>query len=132
MSPIPLTPFYRGCANVERAERELLQPRPRLGGFVFLAGGLSLRTLLPSPFPSKYRAIVIGFLICFTCNQTMLKKAISGPFFEIFVLPIIPCVSHTKIYKIFKLGDMPLAVFVAYAYDCSTSEIYLGVGTDME
>ena len=98
---------------------------------MFLAGGLFLRTLLPSPFPSKYPAIVIGFLVYFTCNQTMLKKAISGPFFEIFALPIIPCASRRKNYKTFKLGDMRLADFAAYAYVCSTSEIYL-VGTDME
>ena len=43
----------RCCANVERAERELLQPRSRPGGLVFLAGGLPLRPLLPSLFPSK-------------------------------------------------------------------------------
>ena len=30
----------RCCANVERAERELLQPIPRPSGFVFLADGL--------------------------------------------------------------------------------------------
>ena len=42
------------CANVERAERELLQPRPRPGGLVFLAGGLPLRPLPPSLFSSKY------------------------------------------------------------------------------
>ena len=28
------------CANVERAERDLVQPRPRPGGLVFRAGGL--------------------------------------------------------------------------------------------
>ena len=43
----------RYCANVERAERELLQPRPRPGGLVFLAGGLPLRPLPPSLFSSK-------------------------------------------------------------------------------
>ena len=43
----------RCCANVERAERELLQPRPRPGGLVFLAGGLPLRPLPPSLFPNK-------------------------------------------------------------------------------
>ena len=42
------------CANVERTEREILQPRPRPGGLVFLAGGLSLRPLPRSLFPSKY------------------------------------------------------------------------------
>ena len=44
----------RCCANVERAERELLQPRPRPGGLVFLTGGLPLRQLPPSLFPGKY------------------------------------------------------------------------------
>ena len=44
----------RCCANVERAERELLQPRPRPGGLVFLAGELPLRPLPPSLFSSKY------------------------------------------------------------------------------
>ena len=43
----------RCYANVERAERELLQPRPRPGGFVFLAGGLPLRPLPPSLLPNK-------------------------------------------------------------------------------
>ena len=43
----------RCCAKVELAERELLQPRPRPGGLVFLADGLSLRPLLPSLFSSK-------------------------------------------------------------------------------
>ena len=43
----------RCCRNVERAERELLQPRPRLGGFVFHAGGLLLCLLPPSRFPSN-------------------------------------------------------------------------------
>ena len=44
----------RCCANVERTERELLQPRPRPGGLVFLADGLPLRPLPPSLFTSKY------------------------------------------------------------------------------
>ena len=39
----------RCCTNVERAERELLQPRPRSGGLVFLAGGFPLR-----PFPRRF------------------------------------------------------------------------------
>ena len=47
MCPIPLTPL------VERAKRELLQPTPRRGGLVLLAGGLPLRPLPPSLFPSK-------------------------------------------------------------------------------
>ena len=40
----------RCCENVERTERELLQPRPRSGGLVFLAGGLPLRPLPPVAF----------------------------------------------------------------------------------
>ena len=43
----------RCCANVERTERELLQPRPRPGGLVLLAGGFPLRPLPPLLFPSK-------------------------------------------------------------------------------
>ena len=43
----------RCCANVERAERALVQPRPRPDSPVFHAGGLPLRPLPPSPFPSK-------------------------------------------------------------------------------
>ena len=43
----------RCCTNVERAGRELLQPRPRPGGLVFHASGLPLRPLPPSLFPSK-------------------------------------------------------------------------------
>ena len=34
--------FYSCCANVERAERELIQPRPRPGGLVVRGGGLPL------------------------------------------------------------------------------------------
>ena len=41
-------------ANVERAERKLLQPRSRPGGLVLIAGGLPLPPLPPSLFPSKY------------------------------------------------------------------------------
>ena len=44
----------RCCANVESAERELLQPRLRSGSLVFLAGGLALRPLPQLLFPSKY------------------------------------------------------------------------------
>ena len=47
----------RCCTNVERTERELLQPRPRPGGLVFLAAGLLLRPLPPSLFPCKYPSL---------------------------------------------------------------------------
>ena len=40
----------RCCRNVERAARQLLQPRSRPGGLVFLTGGLPLRPLAPSLF----------------------------------------------------------------------------------
>ena len=40
----------RCCANVERAERELRQPRPRPGGLVSHAGGLPLRLCFPRRF----------------------------------------------------------------------------------
>ena len=43
----------RCCAKAERAERELLQSRPRPGSLVIFAGGLPLRSLPPSLFPSK-------------------------------------------------------------------------------
>ena len=43
----------RCCTNVERAERELLQPRPRPGDLVFCAGGLPLRPFPSSLFSSK-------------------------------------------------------------------------------
>ena len=43
----------RCCANVERAERELVQPKPRPGGLVFHAVGLPLRSLPPSFSPRK-------------------------------------------------------------------------------
>ena len=51
--PDTVNPVGRCCANVERAERQLLQPRPRPGGLVFLTGGLPLRPLPPPLFPSK-------------------------------------------------------------------------------
>ena len=53
----------RCCANVERVERELLQLRPRPGGLVFLAGGLPLRPLPPSLFPSKCPPPFIQFQV---------------------------------------------------------------------
>ena len=54
MCPMPLTSVVdRCCANVERAERELLQPRLRPGGLVLLADGLPLRPLRPALFSSK-------------------------------------------------------------------------------
>ena len=40
--------------TVERAERELLQPRPRPSGLVFLVGRLPLRPLPPSLFLRNY------------------------------------------------------------------------------
>ena len=62
------------CANGERTERELLQPRPRPGGLVFLAGGLPLRPLPPLLFPSKYPPL-------FTQLQVFSTQALA------FVLP---------------------------------------------
>ena len=53
MWPIPLTPLTAAVRTLNEAERELLQPRPRPGGLVVLAGGLPLRPLPPSLFPSK-------------------------------------------------------------------------------
>ena len=57
----------RCCANVERAKRELLQPRPRPGGLVFLAGGLPLRSLpkCPPPFTQfqVFSTQVIAFVL---------------------------------------------------------------------
>ena len=38
----------RCCSNIERTERELVQPKPCPGGLVFHAGGLHLR-----PFPRR-------------------------------------------------------------------------------
>ena len=43
----------RCCANLERAKRELLQPRSRPGGLVYYVGHLPLRPLLSSLFPTK-------------------------------------------------------------------------------
>ena len=39
---------YRFSENVERADRELVQPKPRSGGFVDHAGGLLHRPRFPS------------------------------------------------------------------------------------
>ena len=53
----------RCCANVERTERELLQPRPRPGGLVLLAGGLPL-----ARFPSRFlRANTLRFSLSSGC-----------------------------------------------------------------
>ena len=56
----------RCCANVERTERDLLQPRLRPGGLVFLADGLPLRPL--SLFPSKYPPLFTQFQVFSTQN----------------------------------------------------------------
>ena len=56
----------RCCANVERAEHELLQLRPRPGGLVFLAGGLPLRPLPPSLFTSNYPPLFTQFQVLST------------------------------------------------------------------
>ena len=55
----------RFCANVERAERELLQPRPRPGGLVFLADGLPLRPLPPSLFRANTLRLSLSSSRCF-------------------------------------------------------------------
>ena len=54
----------RCCANVERTERELLQPRPRPGGLVFLAGGLRKSARFPRRFS---RANTLRFLLSSGC-----------------------------------------------------------------
>ena len=61
-------------ANVERAKRELVQPRPCPGGLVFLADGLPLRPPSPSLFASKCLAL-------FTQLQVFSAQALT------FVLP---------------------------------------------
>ena len=48
-----VTAVDRCWGNVERAERELLQPRPRAGSLVFLPGGPPLRPLPPLHYPRK-------------------------------------------------------------------------------
>ena len=56
----------RCCANVKRAEGEVVQPRPRPGGVVLTVGGLPLRRLLPLFFPSKYPPPLTQFQVLFT------------------------------------------------------------------
>ena len=78
----------RCCANVERAERELLQPRPRPGGLVFLADGPPLRPLPSSLFPSKYpppftqlqvfSTQVLAFVLP-TCYRTVVGTTLIRP-----------------------------------------------------
>ena len=61
----------RCCTNVERAARQLLQPRPRPGGLVFLAGGLPLRPLshfLSARFLRRFfRANVLRLSLSSSC-----------------------------------------------------------------
>ena len=48
----------RYCANVERAERKLVQSRPRPGGLLFHAGGLPHHPLFPWLFLCEvYRSV---------------------------------------------------------------------------
>ena len=63
MWPISLTSFTASVRNFESTERELLQPGPRPGGLAFLAGGLPLRPLPPSLFPSKYPSLFTQFQV---------------------------------------------------------------------
>ena len=62
------------CANVERTERELLQPRPRPRGLVFLAGGLPLRPLPSSLFTSKYPPLFTQFQV-FSAQDPCLRSS---------------------------------------------------------
>ena len=66
------------CANVERTERELLQPRPRPRGLVFLAGGLPLRPLPSSLFTSKYPPLFTQFQVFSTQGSCLRSSDVLG------------------------------------------------------
>ena len=51
------------CANTERAEHELVQPRPHPGSLMFHPGGLSHHLLLASIFSSECRPPFAQFLV---------------------------------------------------------------------
>ena len=59
----PMNFVDRFCAYVERAKREVVQPRPRPGGFVFFADGLLVRPLRPSFFPKKWPSSFAQFQV---------------------------------------------------------------------
>ena len=63
------------CTNVERAERELFQPRPRPGGLVFITGGLPLRPLPPSLFPNKRPPPFTQFQVFSTQSGSCLRSS---------------------------------------------------------
>ena len=65
-----LTAVNRCCANVERAECELVQPRPRPGGLVFHAGSLPHR---PRP-PSFFRANTLRYSLSSRCLPMFLPS----------------------------------------------------------
>ena len=45
------------CVNVERAECELVQPRPRSGGLVFRAGSFPHQPIFPSQMLSTFSSV---------------------------------------------------------------------------
>ena len=91
------------CANVERAEREVLQTRPRPGGLVFLTGGLPLRPLPPSLFPSKcpspftqfqvLSTLVFAFVLP-TCWVRHSQHALTSPSSTLLLIRVCPLIIH--------------------------------------
>ena len=92
------------CANVERAEREVLQTRPRPDGLlVFLTGGLPLHPLPPSLFPSKcpppftqfqvLSTLVLAFVLP-TCWVRHSRHTSTSPLSTLLLTRVCPLIIH--------------------------------------
>ena len=106
----------RCCANVERAERELLQPRPRPGGLVFLADGLPFRPLPPSLFSSKCPSPFAQFLQVFPTQVYCLPSsdvlgAALPPRLDFSIVDTVVPFEHSSFSRfksnVFRGGDVP-------------------------
>ena len=89
----------RCCANVKRAEGEVVQPRPRPGGVVLTVGGLPLRRLLPHFFseqiPSTFDSVPGAFhpgssLRSSDVLGAVLQTSLNFSIVNTFVYPRVP------------------------------------------
>ena len=97
----------RSCANVERAERELVHPRTRPGGLVFHAGGLPHRPLPPSLFRSNALRISLSsrclprFLPWFFrrvgCGTPTTPRLLHRRHFSLFIMDV----PRTNLHRVF-------------------------------
>ena len=102
----------RCCVNVERAERDLVQPRPRPGGLVFLSGGLSLRpSLFPSKCPPPFTQLSF-FRRVGCCTPNMPRLLHHRHFF------LLACALRVSLISSFRVPRFPRRRFTNFAHGC--------------